>query len=432
MRVRIPGDKSLTQRSLILAALSEGTSRISGLLHGGDAESTAGALRALGVDVPPLPSDGAAITVQGVGLQGLESPEHILDLGNSGTGTRLLMGVLAGSQLTATLTGDASLCSRPMARVTDPLTCMGAGFETLGEEGRLPLRVRGRYPLEPIDWPSPVASAQVKSSILLAGLTGGAFAMVTEPRQSRDHTERMLRQVGVSVIGHATDGGWRVEMRDPPARIDPLDFAVPGDVSSASFLFALGALRRPEEEPIIVEDVGLNPTRTAFLDVLERMGARVEVDDTGVDPSQEPAGHVAVHGGDLRGTTVSGLEVPRMIDELPLVAVLGARAEGATRIVDAEELRTKESDRIDALVTNLRALGVEVEEYADGLEVHGTERPLQGSVQTFHDHRIAMAFGVLGSMESCQIEIDDRSVANVSFPGFWPLLNRLSSAGSAT
>jgi 3-phosphoshikimate 1-carboxyvinyltransferase len=432
VRVHVPGDKSLTQRALILAALSDDESHLSGLLHGGDVESTSGALRALGVDIPPLPRDGSSIRIQGVGLQGLESPPNALDLGNSGTGTRLLLGVLAGSRITAMVTGDESLSSRPMGRVTEPLAGMGARFEPHADPGRLPLNVHGRHPLDPIDWQSPVASAQVKSSILLAGLTGRASAIVTEPRQSRDHTERMLRQVGVSVIGHATDGGWRVEMSDPPNRIGPLDFHVPGDVSSAAFLFALGALRGERDDPVVVEAVGLNPTRTAFLDVLERMGARVQVDHSDQGSPHEPSGDVTVRGGELRGTTVSGLEVPRMIDELPLVAVLGARAEGATRISDAAELRTKESDRIHALVTNLRGLGVEVEEYPDGLEVQGTERPLRGSVQTFHDHRIAMAFGILGSLSSCDIEIEDPDVADVSFPGFWPLIHGASATGAST
>ncbi|MDA0329572.1 MAG: 3-phosphoshikimate 1-carboxyvinyltransferase [Gemmatimonadetes bacterium] len=430
MRVRVPGDKSLTQRALILAALADGESRLSGLLHGGDAESTAGALRALGVSIPTLPMDGSELRIQGVGLRGLRSPVDGLDLGNSGTGTRLLLGVLAGSDVTAVVSGDDSLRARPMTRVTDPLAKMGAGFDFLDGLGRLPVGVAGTHPLRSLDWPSPIASAQVKSSILLAGLTGGAIVLITEPRQSRDHTERLLTQVGVSVISHTVEGGWRVEMRDPPRRIDPLDFAVPGDASSAAFVLALGALRGEEGAAITVERVGLNPTRIAFLDVLERMGARVHVELTSGSDDAEPWGDVTVTAGGLRGTTVSGSEVPRLIDELPLVAVLGARADGVTRIAGAAELRTKESDRIAALVSNLRALGVEVEELEDGLIVQGTDRPLTGSVQSFDDHRISMAFGVLASSTSCEIEIDDRSVANVSFPGFWSLLDRLDRSES--
>lgn len=430
MRTRVPGDKSLTQRALILAALAEGESRLTGLLHGGDAASTAGALRALGVEVPPLPPDGGEVRIRGVGFDGLGAPVDRLDLQNSGTGTRLLMGVLAGSRATATLTGDASLRKRPMARVIDPLTKMGASFDYLEEVGRLPVRVRGRRPLRAIDWPSPVASAQVKSSVLLAGLTGGAFALVTEPRQSRDHTERLLRSVGVAVIEHPAGAGWRVEMRDPPRAIRPLDFDVPGDASSGAFLFAVAALGGAGPRGITVEHVGLNPTRTAFLDVLERMGAEIdiEVEEGSQAPDREPVGDVSVRPGRLEATTVGGEEVPRLIDELPLVAVLGARAAGTTTISDAAELRTKESDRIDALVRNLRLLGVEVEERQDGLDVLGTREPIQGRVQTFGDHRIAMAFSVLGLGMSCNVEVDDTSIADVSFPGFWDTMAEVERA----
>lgn len=439
--VRVPGDKSLTQRALILAALAEGESRLSGLLHGGDAESTARALRALGAAIPPLPVDGGELRVRGVGLSGLREPTARLDLGNSGTGTRLLLGVLAGCDVTATLTGDTSLRKRPMARVTEPLAAMGARFHYLGEPGRLPIEITGRRPLDSIDWPSPVASAQVKSAILLAGLTGGTFALVTEPRQSRDHTERLFRAVGVSVLEHAVEGGWRVEMRDPPDRIRPLDFDVPGDVSSAAFLFAVAALGGAGDEGLTVEGVGLNPTRTAFLDVLRRMGADVDIDAArppgrpaqGDGPARaalatEPVGAVTVRPAELRGTTVEGEEVPRLIDELPLIAVLGARAGGVTRISDAAELRAKESDRIDAITRNLRGLGVGVVEYEDGLAVRGPSGALRGRVTTFRDHRIAMAFGILSTLTSCDVEIDDPEVADVSFPGFWETLGELTRA----
>lgn len=439
MRVRVPGDKSLTQRALILASLAEGESRLSGLLHGGDAASTARALRALGATIPALPADGGEIRIRGVGLVGLRQPAARLDLRNSGTGTRLLLGVLAGSGVKATLTGDTSLRKRPMARVTDPLAAMGARFHYLGEPGRLPIEITGRHPLDPIDWPSPVASAQVKSAILLAGLTGGAFALVTEPRQSRDHTERLFRSVGVSVVEHAVEGEWRVEMRDPPERIRPLDFDVPGDPSSAAFLFAMAALGGAGEEGVTVEGVGLNPTRTAFLDVLERMGADIEIEADGVgapgsepdrppraDGATEPVGAVTVRPSELRGTTVGGDEVPRLIDELPLIAVLGARARGVTRIRDAAELRAKESDRIDAITRNLRTLGLEVDEYTDGLALEGSSEELRGRVATFKDHRIGMAFGVLGTLTSCHVEVDDPTVANVSFPGFWETLAELA------
>ncbi len=428
MIVRVPGDKSLTQRALILAALADGESRLSGLLHGGDAESTAGALRDLGVDIPAIPADGSEVRVRGVGLRGLRTPEGALDLGNSGTGTRLLLGVVAGAGIDVAFDGDASLRSRPMRRVTDPLATMGAAT-TWGEEpGRLPLTLHGRHPLDPVDWSTPVASAQVKSAILLAGLTGQAFALVTEPRRSRDHTERLLNAVGASVVSHANQGGWRVELRDPPDRIGPLDFAVPGDISSAAFMLAFGALGGAGDE-VVVEGVGLNPTRTAFLDVLARMGADLQVEEGPASAGVEPMGSVRVRPGRLVGTEIGGDDIPRLIDELPIIAALGARAEGVTRIVDAEELRAKESDRIAAMVANLRAVGVEAEELPDGLVVTGHDGPLVGRVQSWHDHRIAMAFGILAALPGNDIEVVGASVAAVSFPGFRELVHRLMVRG---
>jgi 3-phosphoshikimate 1-carboxyvinyltransferase len=429
VRITVPGDKSLTQRSLILAALAEGESRLSGLLHGGDAESTAGALRALGAGIGPLPADGSEIVVRGAGLAGLREPSSELDLGNSGTGTRLLLGVLAGCPIRATLTGDASLSARPMGRVTEPLARMGARFGHGGLPGRLPLTVVGARPLAPLVWASPVASAQVKSAILLAGLTGQASVSVTEPRQSRDHTERLLASVGVSVTAGAAEGGWRVAMTDPPGRIDALHFAVPGDVSSAAFVLALAVLGGAGPS-LTVTGVGLNPTRTAFLDVLGRMGAGVTVEPDSEAWGEEPVGQVTTGPAALRAVDVGAEEVPRLIDELPLVAALGAVADGVTSIRGAEELRAKESDRITAMVENLRAVGVRVEERPDGLEVEGTDAPLEGSVRTRGDHRIAMAFGVLGAVGRNRIAIDDRGAADVSFPGFWSLLEHLVREGA--
>ena len=428
MKISVPGDKSLTQRSLILAALAEGESRLSGLLYGGDAGSAAGALRALGAEIGALPANGSEIVVRGVGLAGLHEPARELDLGNSGTGTRLLLGVLAGTPIRATLTGDASLSARPMGRVTEPLTRMGARFEHGGPAGRLPLTVAGMRPLTSLLWASPVASAQVKSAILLAGLTGHASVSVTEPRQSRDHTERLLASVGVQLSTGAAEGGWRVAMTDPPERIDALDFAVPGDVSSAAFVLALAVLGGAGGT-LTVTDVGLNPTRTAFLDVLGRMGARVTVEPNTEAWRGEPVGQITTGPASLRAAAVGGDEAPRLIDELPLVAALGAMAEGVTSITGAAELRAKESDRITAMVENLRALGVRAEERPDGLDIEGTDAPLRGSIRTRGDHRVAMAFGVLGAVGPNRIEIDDRGATDVSFPGFWRLLDRLVREG---
>jgi 3-phosphoshikimate 1-carboxyvinyltransferase len=424
VNIRVPGDKSLTQRALILSALAEGESRISGLLFGGDAGSTAGALRELGAQLPPIPSGGAEMRVRGIGLKGLRNPPGPVDLGNSGTGARLLLGVLAGTRVRATVTGDASLRRRPMARVTGPLSKMGARMRGLDRDGCLPIEVRGAHPLSPLQWASPVPSAQVKSALLFAGLTGGASVVVSEPRQSRDHTERLFGQVGAPVLCHEREGRWQVELREPPDAIDPLDFRVPGDPSSAAF-FAAAAAAGGTDGVLVIEGVGLNPTRTAFLDVLRRMGADVtlEMDDP---HATEPAGTLRVAGAPLSGVDVGAEEMAGLIDEIPLVAVLASRARGETRITGAGELRHKESDRIVAVVENLRTLGVEAEELEDGLVVRGADRPLSGRVRTWGDHRIAMAFGVLGALAGNAIVVDDPGSADVSFPGFWTLLDRVT------
>lgn len=421
MRLRVPGDKSLTQRALILAALAEGHSNLSGLLSGGDAASTAAALRLLGAQFGPLPPDGSEMRVRGLGLDGFLTPTAPLDLGNSGTGTRLLMGALAGSRVRAVLTGDESLRARPMGRVQEPLQAMGARFRALSEPGRLPLEIEGACPLSPLVWASPVASAQVKSALLLAGITGRAFVHLTEPRRSRDHTERLLAQMGVQLVERPREEGWSVELRDPPERLRPLEFRIPGDPSSAAFFVALAALGGAPGG-VEIEGVGLNPTRTAFLDVVRRMGAPVRAERDGPDGPGEPVGTIRAGRGDLVGVAVDPGDVPALIDELPLVAVLGARAHGETRVQGAGELRHKESDRITAMVENLRAVGARAEELPDGFVVEGSEAPLEGRVVTHGDHRVAMAFAVLGALPRNRIDVDDPDAAGVSFPGFWDLL----------
>jgi 3-phosphoshikimate 1-carboxyvinyltransferase len=428
VKIRVPGDKSITQRALILATLSEGESRLSGLLTGDDPRSTAAALRALGADVPPPPPDGSEISVHGRGLRGLVASDRELDFGNSGTGARLMLGVLAGQPFDTVVTGDPSLRGRPMRRVTDPLSEMGAAFEELSEANRLPIRVRGGS-LHSIDYVSPVASAQVKSAVLFAGLVGGCPVSVLEPGRSRDHTERMLRGVGALVTGAPEGGGWQVRLDTPPARIDPLDYRVPGDPSSAAFLLALAALGGVDG-PLRIEDVALNPTRTGFLAALRRMGITVDA-SVRRDVPWEPVGDLEIGSTEtLRATEIAGEEVPALIDEIPVLAVLAARAEGATRITGAGELRIKETNRITALVENLRAVGVQAEELEDGLEIEGTDRPLAGRVRASHDHRIAMAFGVLGAVPGNEIEIDQPGIAGVSFPGFWKLIEELTSKAS--
>lgn len=423
MIVRVPGDKSISQRALILATLAEGESRLRGVLPSADPRSTAEALRALGADIPPLPADGSEIRVQGRGLGGLVEPRGPLDLGNSGTGTRLLLGVLAAQAFPTVVDGDASLRSRPMARVTDPLGAMGAHFEWLAEEGRLPLRVAGGR-IGSIEYDLPVASAQVKSALLLAGVAGGVPVGLTEPGVSRDHTERMLRGCGVSVITHVRDGdGRRVELRDPPSRLSPLDLDVPGDLSSAAFVLLAGLLG-VAPRGVTVEGVGLNPTRHGVLALFDRMGGALEVEPTG-EEGGEPVGRITARPASLRAIDVNHDEVTLAVDEIPSIAIAAVRAPGRTRIRGAAELRVKETDRIRALVVNLRALGVEVEEVDDGLDVVGTDAPLSGTVDPFDDHRIAMVFGVLGAQTGNRIEVKDPGCVEVSFPGFWALMDAL-------
>ena len=409
--VRVPGDKSISHRALILAALAEGTTRIRGILQSADVQSTAGVLRALGVDVPEL---GPDITIHGVGRRGLAAPGVELDCGNSGTTTRLMAGVVAGSPFRATFVGDASLSRRPMRRIARPLTAMGATIELPPGDG-LPMTVHGAA-LEAIDWRTEQASAQVKSAILLAGLVSGVPVSVEEPVRSRDHTERMLAAFGAPIRVEGTTA-----RLDPVKRLVPVDIDVPGDPSSAAFVAALAALAQGGE--LEIDGVLANPTRTGFFLALRRMGAQVDFDRS--QRAGETVAAIRVRPDWLRAIDVEPDEVPSMIDELPLLACVAALADGETRIRGAEELRVKESDRIAAVVSNLRAIGVEAREFPDGLSVMGRRGPLSGRVVTHGDHRLAMAFGVLGALPGSAIEIDDKECVNVSFPGFWSLLERI-------
>ncbi len=424
MYVTVPGDKSISQRALILASLADGESRIQGLLTGADARSTAGVMRRLGAAVSELDDATGSVRVQGRGLRGLRPNDGTLDCGNSGTCARLLLGVLAGQEGRSTVTGDESLRRRPMQRVTAPLRQMGASIEDLGDPGRLPLRIQGGR-LAPLRYTSPVASAQVKSALLLAGLASGVDVEVVEPHQSRDHTECMLEQVGARVAAGLHAGRWRVTLTDPPGFIEPLDLRVPGDFSSAAFLLVLAVLGGGGGE-ITVRRVGLNPTRTGLLEVLTRMGADLEVSTEVEGMPGESEGSVTARPSSLRGTEVMEREVPALIDEIPVLAIAAARAAGTSRISGAGELRVKETDRIHALVENLRNLGVYARPLPDGLEIEGTDRPLIGPVRTFGDHRMAMAFGVLGALPGNSVRIDDRTISEVSFPGFWNVLERVA------
>lgn len=409
--LRVPGDKSISHRALMLSALAEGPSRITGILESADVKSTATVLRALGARIPELSPD---FTLTGVGAHHLRAPDGELDCGNSGTTARLMAGIVAGRPWPngATFVGDASLSRRPMRRVARPLEAMGARVE-LSPNGGLPMTVHGGQ-LSEVEWRSEVASAQVKSCILLAAVVSGVRAAVVEAERTRDHTERMLRARGVDVT--VLDG--RVEVR-PGATVRALDTAVPGDPSSAAFFAGLAALATEGE--LTLEDVCVNETRIGFLETLRRMGAKLEFSrDTIV--GGEPVSPITAappRAGPLRGVHVEGAIVPTMIDELPLLACLAARASGETVISGASELRVKESDRIEAVVSNLRAIGVDADERPDGMTIRGSTNPLHGRVRTHGDHRLAMAFGVLGALPDSAIEIDDPDCVVVSYPNFW-------------
>jgi 3-phosphoshikimate 1-carboxyvinyltransferase len=420
--VRVPGDKSITHRALMFAAAARGESRLAGLLAGADCRSTAEALRSLGVAIPELPADGAPITVSSGGLAAWHAPLAPLDCGNSGTTARLMMGLVAGRPFCSTLLGDDSLQQRPMRRVLDPLERMGARVRELGRADRLPVEICGGD-LSPIRHRSHHASAQVKSAVLLAGLSGGVRVSIHEPHLSRDHTERLLAGMGVDVHGHAEEGGWTVELDPPDRPLPALDLHVPGDPSSAAFLVALVLLADRGE--LRIRDVCVNCSRTGFFRVLARMGGFVELHDER-SMGGERVADLIVNPATLVGTSVAGDEVPSLIDEIPMLAVLATRAEGETRIVGAEELRAKESDRIRVIVENLRAIGADAEELADGLVVVGSDRPLAGRVRVHGDHRIALSFGVLARVPGHRIEIDHPEVVSISFPGFWSLLDALT------
>ena len=405
--VRVPGDKSVSHRALMFGSLADGRSRVRGVLQSADIESTAGALRALGWPVPPLSPD---MTVEGSGLTRSPVPSTLLDLGNSGTSTRLLMGIVAGYPIQSTFTGDASLSKRPMKRVATPLTEMGARIEFEGERDGLPLTVHGGN-LRGLDWKLDTASAQVKSALLMAGVTGRVAVVIREPAPTRDHTERMLRAQGAAI-----DVGGGIIVLDPPPRLEPLDITVPGDPSSAAFFACLAALA--DAGSITIRDVGLNPGRCGFIAVLRRMGARVDIVNRN-DNGPEPLGDLVVRPVHLAATRIDGDEVPSLIDELPALACVAARALGETVISGAAELRVKESDRIAAVVSNLRGIGVDVDEAPDGMRIRGTREPLAGEVQTHADHRLAMAFGVLGASPQANIRVDDPDCVAVSYPNFW-------------
>ena len=412
--VRVPGDKSITHRALMLAALAKGESLVRGALTSLDARSSARVLRQLGTAISPL-RPGEDVRIEG--RRRLQQPAVTLHCGNAGTTARLITGILAAHPLSVRLTGDASLRRRPMRRITVPLSRMGARFEP-AEADRLPFRLSGGR-LTALQYDLPVSSAQVKSALLLAGACGDADVSLREPDGlSRDHTERMLRALGFDVT--TRDG--RIELK-AGGKFRPFEFDVPADPSSAAFLAGMAVLA--EGGTLALPGVGVNPTRTGFLQVLERMGAAITIEERD-EQMGEPTGTLLVAPAQLRGTVVAASEIPGLVDEVPMLAVLAARALGETRFCSVGELRVKESDRLGLLASNLTALGQRAQVEGDDLVVEGTNEPPRGRVRTDGDHRIAMAFRVLGTMPGAAVRIDDMQCADVSFPRFEQVLRSVS------
>jgi 3-phosphoshikimate 1-carboxyvinyltransferase len=421
-RIRVPGDKSISHRALILGALATGATRISGLLEAEDVMATAKAVAALGAEVE---RSNGAVTVKGQGVGGLRAPGAALDFGNSGTGSRLMLGAVAGHDMQVEFTGDASLRRRPMGRVLAPLAAMGLQTDANDDHATLPLVVRGTCDLLPIVYDLPVPSAQVKSAVLLAGLHAPGRTTVVEPVAARDHTERMLTHFGAEISVEDRGQGARAVTVCGDAELHGASIAVPGDPSSAAFMIA-AALISPGSD-IVIEGVLLNPTRSGFIATLREMGASVEVIDRR-NEGGEPVGDLRVRASALRGVRVPPDRAPAMIDEYPVLACLAAFAEGETRMEGLAELKVKESDRLAATAAGLAACGVSARVEGDDLIVEGRGAVRGGGlVETHMDHRIAMAFLTLGLGAQASVTVDDSSMIATSFPDFTKLLTKLGA-----
>jgi len=415
--IETPSDKSISHRAVIFASLAEGESRIKNFLYAEDPLSTLNAFKQMGVDITSSPeAQNNELIIHGTGLKGLKKPDGVIDCGNSGTTMRLLSGVLTGQSFSATLTGDIFLLRRPMKRIITPLTEMGAEISS-DHDGLPPLNIKGGK-LVPIQYESPIASAQVKSAILLAGLYCNGTTSVTEPGRSRDHTERMLKACGADIsVNELT-----VSINGPAA-LRPSDLTIPGDLSSAAF-FMVGALIIPGSD-ILIKNTGINPTRSGIIDILKEMGADITLENER-EVSGEPVADIHIKHSKLSGIHINGDTVLRAIDEFPAICVAAAKAEGITKITGAGELRVKESDRISAMTNELRKMGVSVKELTDGLLIEGTEDLLPTSVKSYGDHRIAMSMIIAGMTVKGETLIDDTDCVNTSFPGFMELLGELT------
>jgi 3-phosphoshikimate 1-carboxyvinyltransferase len=422
--VTVPGDKSISHRSLMLSALAVGESRVEGLLEGEDVLATAAAMRAMGAQIAR--DDDGVWHIHGVGVGGLLQPETALDMGNSGTSTRLLMGLLASHDLTATFVGDASLSKRPMARVTEPLSRIGASFTTSPGD-RLPLTMKGACPAVPLDYTLPVASAQVKSAILLAGLNTPGITRVVEPIPTRDHSERMLKGFGADLNVETQADGTRIITLVGEAELNPQNIVVPGDPSSAAFPMVAALLVAGSQ--VTIANVGLNGTRAGLIDLLRAMGGSIGVVNAR-EVGGEPVGDLIVTASALKGVEPDPARAPSMIDEYPVAFIAAAFAHGRSIFRGLDELRVKESDRIATMAQGLRAIGVTVEELEDGIIIEGSGGTLLaggGPIATKLDHRIAMSFAVAGLVSKDGVTIDDMRPVATSFPTFLPLLQSLGA-----
>ncbi|MDO8885300.1 3-phosphoshikimate 1-carboxyvinyltransferase [Candidatus Oleimmundimicrobium sp.] len=413
-KARVPGDKSISHRALILGAIAEGETHISGFLPSVDCLSTLNCLLLLGVKIERLSS--TELVIKGVGLRGLKEAKNVLDLGNSGTTMRIMSGMLAGQNFSSTLTGDDSLKRRPMGRVIKPLRLMGANICAEDEGDRAPIKITGQ-PLKGIIYKTPVPSAQVKSCVLLAGLLANGKTCVIEEIKSRDHTERLLKHMGVDIEISGNEVCVRGGSRPKAVKIE-----IPGDFSSASFLIVAAILT--EKSDIIIKDVGINATRTGLLSVLTEMGANINILNEKTI-YEEPRADIWVKSSKLKALTVGGELIPRLVDELPIFAVAATQASGTTIVKDAKELRIKETDRIRAICSELRKLGAEIDEFEDGFAIHGPCK-LKGNIcSSFGDHRMAMALAVAGMCAEGATIIKDSECIEVSFPGFEEILKSL-------
>lgn len=405
-KLTIPGDKSISHRAVMFGALAQGTTRITHFLEGADCLSTISCFQAMGIHIQKNKDE---VLVEGKGLHGLQAPLDILDVGNSGTTTRLISGILAGQDFTSRLTGDASICQRPMGRIITPLSLMGAQITSQNQNGCAPLTIQGGH-LHGIHYQSPVASAQVKSCVLLAGMYADAPTSVTEPVLSRNHTELMLNYFGAQVTSKGTTASIL-----PQPDLKARDITVPGDISSAAYFIAAGLLVPGSE--ILLCNVGINPTRDGLLRVCQAMGGDITL--LNVRNDGEPTADLLIRSSSLHGTEIKGEIIPTLIDEIPMIAVMAAFAEGTTVIRDAAELKVKESDRIQVMTDNLTRMGADVEALPDGMIIHGG-KPLHGATIDSHkDHRIAMSFAVAGGICEGSLTITDGECVNISYPEFY-------------